>query len=49
MDKNRAQSDLSLDLPDKVLLPRRMLEPDRDVEESKMTITLRLDERVTKF
>ena len=35
MDKNRVQSDLSSDLRDKVLLPRRMLEPDRDVAESK--------------
>ncbi|MDO6591077.1 hypothetical protein DS901_15785 [Loktanella sp. D2R18] len=43
------QTDLSLELRDKVPLAWHTLEHDLDVEEPKMKITLRLDESVAKF
>ncbi len=43
------QTDLSLELRDKVPLAWHTLEHDLDVEEPKVKITLRLDESVAKF
>ncbi|WP_394179867.1 BrnA antitoxin family protein [Yoonia maritima] len=48
-EENIDETDLSLELRDKVPLAWHTLEHDLDVEEPKVKITLRLDESVAKF
>ncbi|SFR32046.1 BrnA antitoxin of type II toxin-antitoxin system [Yoonia tamlensis] len=48
-EENIDQTDLSLELRDKVPLAWHTLEHDLDVEEPKVKITLRLDASVAKF
>ena len=48
-EENVDETDLSLELRDKVPLAWHTLEHDLDVEEPKVKITLRLDESVAKY